>query len=192
MKIFRAVPRDGFNQDKVYKWRDDSRLPGNVPYLVDNLWEFARPEGRPSRRRAVFASPTAALTLGGASAGGLSPDQYIPCELIFSVPMPATFQLSVTDARYHPDVGRLPKLVNSELARWSESGLERKLELAPLFLPGTTAAELSTAMQGSQKLRELVEKAAAAVTMWSDIPDPSKGEISFELGKDHSYTLIPV
>lgn len=192
MKIFRAVPRDGYEPGKVHQWRDGSRLPGNVPYLVDNMWEFTRPQDKPSRRRAVFASPSAELTLQGASAGGLSADKYVPCELIFSLPMPVPFQLSVPDARFHPDVSKLPKLVNHHLKGWGNRGFERKMALAPLFLPGIAADELLIAMQASQELRELVETAAAAVTMWSDIAAPATGEISFELGVDHTYTLTPV
>jgi hypothetical protein len=42
MKIYRAVPRKGFNPEKVYRSHSSGRLPGNVPYVVDNLWEFTR------------------------------------------------------------------------------------------------------------------------------------------------------
>ena len=34
------------------------RQPGNVPYLVDNLWAWTRPEGYPDRRQSAYASPT--------------------------------------------------------------------------------------------------------------------------------------
>jgi hypothetical protein len=34
------------------------RPPSNVPYIVDNLWEWKRPEGYPNRRYSVFCSPS--------------------------------------------------------------------------------------------------------------------------------------
>ena len=40
--------------------------------------------------------------------------------------------------------------------------------------------------------REVVGELAAAVTMWSDTPDRAVGEITFQLGAEHSYILIPV
>lgn len=191
MSIFRAVPRDGFNPNQIYKWRDGQRLPGNVPYLVDNLWEFTRPEGKPSRRRAVYASPTAELALDCANAGALSRDKYVPCEVAFQT-RSEVFQLSVSDARYHPDLKRVQKLVHGKLANWSERGLDSKLVLAPLFLPGTTREELRVAMDNNAELRAIVEEAAAAVTMWFDVPNTAVGEITFEIAKDNSYTLDPV
>jgi hypothetical protein len=33
------------------------RPPGNIPYIVDNLWEWMRPDSFPCRRHSVFASP---------------------------------------------------------------------------------------------------------------------------------------
>nr|WP_217346317.1 hypothetical protein [Noviherbaspirillum sp. L7-7A]MBV0880724.1 hypothetical protein [Noviherbaspirillum sp. L7-7A] len=191
MNIFRAVPRDGFNPNRVYEWRDGQRLPGNVPYLVDNLWEFTRPEEKPSRRRAVYASPTVELALDSASAGGLPRDKYIPCQIAFRM-LPEVFQLSVPDARHHLDVKRLQRLVHGKLANWSERGLDSKLALAPLFLPGTTREELSAAMKNNSELRHIVKEAAAAVTMWRDAPDTLRGEIIFEVDEANAYTLRPV
>ena len=192
MKIYRAVPRKGFDPDKVYKAHSSGRLPGNVPYVVDNLWELMRPADKPSRRHAVFACPAPELTFGNAAAGGLSPDEYLACELIFKGPKPTPFQLSKLDARHHNDVYQLPKLVNKKLGSWSDRSPESKLAFASLFLPGTTSDELAAARRGSSELDSLVEELAAAVTMWFDTPDRAVGEITFQLGAEHSYILIPV
>lgn len=195
MNIFRAVPRAAFKPNEVFAWRDDSRLPGNLPYLVDNLWEYTRPAHLPSRRKSVFASPSAALALEGASAGRLGPDQYLALEVHFHMPPTKLLQLSVKDARYHRDVGELQKLVHkllNEPERWSRRALDRKLALAPLFVPGTTAAELSLACEHNAELRAVVDAATALVTMWSDTPDPAAGEISFELDQANFYTLRPI
>ncbi len=190
MKIYRAVPRKGFDPEKIYKGHSSGRLPANVPYVVDNLWEFTRPADKPSRRHSVFACPAPELTFGNAAAGGLSPDEYIACELHFKGPQPTPFQLSERDARYHDDAYQLPKLVNKKLENWSDRSPESKIALAPLFLPGTTAEELVAAMRSCSELDRLVKDLAATVTMWSDTPDPAVGEITFQLGAEHSYILV--
>lgn len=191
MLIFRAVRLDTFDPERVHTRHSSQRLPGNVPYLIDNLWEFARPQGRPSRRHAVYASPTVELALAGAHPGGPAVNQYLACRVVFRNE-PQIFQLSVPDARHHPDVKRLQRLVHDRLANWSERGLDSKLALAPLFMPGTTRKELSIAMENNPELRAIVEEVAAAVTMWSDAPDLLRGEIIFEIDEDNAYTLQPV
>ena len=52
--------------DSIIPAATTSRPPGNVPYYVDNIWEWLRPEGAPSRRKAAFASPTPELAAAGA------------------------------------------------------------------------------------------------------------------------------
>jgi hypothetical protein len=193
MPLYRAVRRSTLNAGQENLRNPGRRLPGNVSYLVDNLWEFTRPAGKPSRRHAVYASPTPQLALENASAGALGQDQYAACELRFRY-QPAMIQLTVSDARYHPDIRNIQSLVNQELREWASGSLQDKLALAPLFLPGVTREELGSAMAGHPQLHELVRKAAAEVTIWT--PDAAEvtpdGELFFEIADDNSYTLYPV
>jgi hypothetical protein len=189
MKMFRAVPHAKFADN--FAWRDGNRLPGNVPYFVDNLWEFTRPADKPSRRRAVYASPTAELALESASADVLKRHGYAVGLVEFQGPMPMLFQISVKDARYHKDIGSLQKLVN-EAFQGGTRKLESRLALAPLFLPGTKPDELVTAISSSAELGILIDKLAGAVTIWNDIADPGVGEISFELPQQTTYSLRKV
>lgn len=191
MLIFRAVRLDTFDPDKIHTRHNSQRLPGNVPYLIDNLWEFARPQGKPSRRHAVYASPTVELALAGAHPGGPVANRYLACRVVFRHE-PQIFQLSVPDARHHPDVKRLQRLVHDRMANWGGRDLGSKLDLAPLFMPGTTGEELRAVMENSSELRDIVEEAAAAVTIWRDVPDPLRGEIIFEIDEDNAYTLQQV
>jgi hypothetical protein len=186
MEIYRAVEPGTW--EKEYRWRDGTRLPSNVPYLVDNLWEFTRPPDKPSRRRAIYASPTAELAVDGACGPGRTRDMFAAYRLTFRKP-PNAFQLSVPDARLHRDVGKLQKQANEQL---KALGFDGKLALAPLFLPGTTKKELQDAMDNNLQLRTLVDALAAMVTMWTDVPDPEKGEIIFEIDRDNTYALEPV
>jgi len=57
--IFRSVLlMNGVAPDKLLCPDEIPRPPVSVPNLVDNLWEWARPEHFPSRRFAIFASPS--------------------------------------------------------------------------------------------------------------------------------------
>ena len=102
-------------------------------------------------------------------------------------------QLTVEDAKLHPDTLMLQQFVNRKLGSWSALALERKVELAPLFLPGITRAELFGAMGTSTLLDEVVREAPALVTFWW--PEGSiqgTGELFFEIDDDNVYTLDPV
>jgi hypothetical protein len=193
MTLYRAVPRDTLQAGVNMHRNPGRRLPGNVPYLVDNVWEYVRPDDMPSRRHAIYASPTPELALQNAIAGGLAPDEYVACRLAFRY-QPALIQLTVNDARHHPDIRRLQQLVNKELRHWAAHALQAKLSLAPLFLPGISKDELGSAAAGDALLDALLRKAAGAVTIWS--PDPGKvnpdGELFFEIAEDNFYTLDPV
>ena len=191
MTIFRAVPRAGFDPARVHTRHPGMRLPANGPYMVDTLWEFTRPANMPSRRKSVYASPSAALALDGAAGVGQAQDGFVACRVECPYP-PKSFQLSVADARYHPDVSALQKVVYARLADLGPAGSQDKLALAPLFVPGMTPDELHAAMAGNAALRDLVGELAALVTLWKDTPDADAGELFFEIDEDNAYTLHPV
>ena len=69
--IFRSVLlTNGVAPDKLLRPDDAPRPPVSVPNVVDNLWEWARPERFPSRRFAVFASPSPELAADHGPEGG--------------------------------------------------------------------------------------------------------------------------
>lgn len=193
MPLYRAVRRATLKDGQEILRHSGRRLPSNVSYMVDNLWEFTRPADRPSRRHAVYASPTPQLALENAAAGALAKDQYVACELRFRYE-PAMIQLTKKDAREYSDLRKIQSLVNEQLGKQAAAGLQDKLALAPLFLPGVTKEELASAMAGNAQLNELVQQAAALVTIWT--PDPAAispdGELFFEIADDNWYTLHPV
>ena len=57
LKIFRSVKAKPGTTTELHKYRKTIRPPGNVPYVVDNLWEWKRPKNYPSRRFSVYAAP---------------------------------------------------------------------------------------------------------------------------------------
>lgn len=192
MDFFRAVP-DDTDASKRHARLPTRRLPSNVPYLVDNLWEYLRPAGKPSRRHAVYASPSVELAVENATAS--TSGGYVVYRLVFER-APAVMQLPVTDARHHPDIRALQRIVHNALGGdFGSLALADKLAVAPLFLPSVSAAELEQAANDSPLVRGILEQAANASTFWTggDTLDPaSKGELFFELEDDNGYTLQPL
>lgn len=185
--IFRAVLKsDGFPL-----WIEPKatlRPPGNISYLVDNLWEWARPETYPNRRRSAYASPTPELARTAVGQGctvgaveGLKESSLLAQVSDKRVTKP-------TDSKFHPDVKALPKLVNQLLGReWMSLPLEEKKLLAPLWAPCIEADEVNYLLEASC-LNEHTEELRSSVTYWGDVVlfsvesgvDNHTGEIFFE------------
>ncbi|HWT72545.1 MAG TPA: hypothetical protein VN361_10195 [Oxalicibacterium sp.] len=192
--LYRAQLRSKLQTGVTISRSNGRRLPSNVPFAVDNVWEYTRPDTMPSRRHSVYASPTPALALGGASQGSASRDDYVVCRLEL-VGTPRLLQIEVEDARQHRDVEAVQREILRRLRvdDWAQAPLERKLALAPLFLPGVTRAEMQQAVQHHALLAEVVHGAAAQVTLWTAPPAPNAhGEIFFELDAGQGYVLHPL
>lgn len=205
MKLYRAIPRRNFDPNFVGRPRTTRRIPSNVPFVVDNLWEFLRPDHLPSRRHAIYASPTPELALAGASADGPLKEGYLVCELEFfqerdnstrSEPLYRVVQLAVPDAREHPDVFLLKKLALAKLgAEFADLPLSEKLGASALFLPGTTPEDLKEAAQANPAVRAILSAATELSTFWTDVREPSEGksgEMFFELLPGAAYRLKPL
>ena len=122
------------------------RLPKNLPFAVDNIWEWRRPPTCPSRRSAAFGSPRPEL----AAAAGPSDGQV--CRVLVRPPFQVSQVIGAPDARTHPDVGRIVAIV--ERIRYQRPDLARALSV-PLAepkdvdailhdLPESVSVELST------------------------------------------------
>lgn len=191
MQLYRAVPRNGFDPECRHERHPGTRLPANVPYFVDNLWEFTRPHDKPSRRHAVYASPTPELALAGAAGDNRPKEGFIACRVVCLTP-PKTFQCSVSDARGHSDIKSLKQAIQDQFAGRTPLAFETRLALAPIFIPGITRHELAEAMEQNATLRDFVNTLASTVTLWTDTPDLASGELFFEIEKGNAYSLQPV
>lgn len=192
--LYRAELRSSLKTGVPIPRHPGRRLPSNVPFVVDNIWEYTRPDGMPSRRCAVYASPTPGLALAGASQGGATRADYEVCRLEL-VGRPRMLQIDVEDARHHRDVEAVQKAVlrRLRLGDWAAAPLAHKLALAPLFVPGVTREELEEAMAGDALLAEVVRAAAALVTIWNAPAAPNAhGEIFFELDEGQAFILHPL
>lgn len=168
------------------------RAPGNVPYLVDNLWEWRRPKEFPNRRHSVFASPTPALAeeAGGAANGR-----------VFCVKMDLAnsriCQILERDARYHPDVKVLPKLINEALGPvWMDEPMDRKTEVAALWTPCLSGKDVDHLFR-TTSLAPLRQFVWDAISFWEgarlvmpegDLPY-LEGEIFFQTPEYHLHRV---
>jgi len=190
MQIFRALPTYKAITNDVLTPRSTARPPGNVPYVVDNLWEWARPSHMPCRRFAVYASssPTLALTSGAADSRA------------FRVELPGRFKaaqlLSNTDSKYHPECRGLRRWLIKQLGQsWIEESALARHALAPLWMPCLESAETDEVLKGADKLDS--RALAQEIHYWQDVRlikttddiDPEAGEVFFE--PLDGYWLIP-
>ncbi len=171
-----------------------SRAPGNIPYYVDNIWEWLRPNSSASRRKAAFASPTpelAALCAQGniADAWRVELAGGQPAYQIVSGETPH-------DARYHADVNKLKSIVVKECLgqSWYDLPLKEKSAEIGLFAPCISKFEVQEIFNNSQKLDE--ERVRNACTFWQDIemfyPLRSAPHLSGEIFFEGAYRLYKV
>lgn len=193
LTLYRAVATfaDG-EQEQLHRWRPTVRLPSNVPYVVDNLWEYLRPDDMPCRRHSAYASPSAALALANASADDRGKGFTAYRVEIFGSYRVA--QLTVKDARQHPDIRRLQRLVQARQPAWTVLPLRSRQKIAMVFAPATSKAELLSVAAEEPELARFLAETQTLCTFWSDakaMPTCTEGELFFELSPDASYRLVP-
>ena len=191
MPLFRCEKKADTGELKREK-KTTRRIPQNVPYVVDNLWEWARPEGYPSRRFAVCGSPTPEAS--GKSA--------IHADKLYRIDPPENalvVQLKgIEDAKFHPDCKSLKRTLTSSLTKmgWTEKPLEEKRKIAPLWAPGLTKEEVES-LFSEEPLMSIRNEIWNAVTFWKDLRrldsvgdlEDKVGEIFFEADE---WILQPV
>ena len=193
--LFRAVKKSAFNQDDVHSFLTTRRLPGNVPYLIDNIWEFLRPEEMPSRRHSAYASPSAEIALASASARRNNPEDYVVCEIEANGTQMKMAHIQKNDAKEHEDIDRLRNAIFKAISGFADLTLSKKMEYAPLFLPGISKEEMQAAFNASPKLQVLEPIIRANSTFWqeaSSAAQPHTGELFFEMLNGGQYRLNEV
>lgn len=147
--------------------RTTKRAPTNVPYLVDNLWEWTRPEEYPSRRTAVFAAPTPELAAASQPPGA----DVVVCRLELPADWPVaqiTRAPTRHDARYHPDGRALVRAVMTALGQdWLELSADQRGPEGRLFQPCLEKAEVEAVLAQSALLD--ANAIRVAVAFWGDV-----------------------
>lgn len=167
------------------------RAPGNVPYVVDNLWEWKRPEGYPNRRYSVFCSPSTELArVNAQDNSGLYRVEPQGNALIV--------QIMEQDARDHPDCKALKKSLARLLGKkgWLDASLENKKAISSLWAPCLTKEEVEELFL-IEPLASIREQIWNLVTFWekAELIKPGGplvsniGEIFFEADEWCLYPL---
>ena len=195
--LYRAVKSTEMSEFIAY--RTSRRVPGNVPYVVDNLWEWLRPKEFPSRRMAAYASPSPELALACAAKTATPRSDFVVTTVTFPGQVKIA-QLHQKDARDHPDLKELPRVILEFLGNnWVSQAYRSRLDIAPLFLPVISADEVEETMNripGGDELRETIEigsrfwKDTRLLTASGEHLDFPEGEIFFEA--IDGYCLTPV
>lgn len=194
MELFRAIPSSQLAAaEKGLRRHSTMRIPSNVPYVVDNLWESLRPKNMPSRRHAIYASPTPELALQNASAPLAEGDEYVACRVVVEPRKIRIAQLQVTDARYHSDIRLVGKWISQHGQELAGLALDQKQKIAPLFMPGLHRRELTELWKAHALVATLCAYVRQHSSFWSsasDTPQSSDGELFFELvGDTDTYRL---
>ena len=192
MPLFRAVPINHPSTDGKPQWpRDSVRLPSNVSYVVDNLWEYLRPNHLPSRRHAVYASPTPELALQCAT----PPDRDVDLG-VYEVMIDGPFsmvQLQIEDARHHRDIAAVAKTLQKVIPALLSASLEERQVASLFFMPGCSKSDWALAVEQSPVAADFSAATCAQSTFWNEIttePTDVAGELFFQLGAGSSYQLI--
>jgi hypothetical protein len=180
--IYRSVKPKSDTTTRLHEYRKTMRPPGNVPYVVDNLWEWKRPKNYPNRRCSVFASPIAELAVEAAKGGSAYTvhfnDKYKLCQV-----------KGYWDSKKHPDCKKLRKLLFNIFGQeWIDGKLKHKEEFGKLWIPCLTKNDMNSLFGSNERLREIRDDIYNAITYWNDValikngmdlPDP-EGELFFE------------
>ena len=167
----------------LHKPGDFMRPPRNVPYVVDNLWEWKRPHEYPSRRHSAFANPQPALAQQEGPKGGS----------VYSVEFKGKFKLGQLigwkNSMHHPDCEWLRRLLFDRFGQqWLQGRLADKEELGRLWIPCLTKDDMNELFGRVNLLRAMRNEVYDAITYWNDvmliedighIPD-AEGELFFE------------
>jgi len=188
------LDKGGLHGKNPQRSRSTRRVPGNVPYVVDNLWEWVRPEHFPSRRHCVCASPKygLALAFGGSSAGTVYRIEQLTGAKVA--------QIQEQDAKLHKDAKSLHKTLLSLLDTYSKNfltsaSMSEKAAIAALWMPCLSRDEVE-ALFKIEPLAGIREQLLASIWLWKDAkivtlseswPFP-EGEIFFEA---NSWELHP-
>ena len=195
MVIYRA--EKGIGSQTVKTPHDTRRQPAHVPYLVDNLWEWARPDEYPNRRYSKFAHPHMKQALEASR-----DDAQEVGQVQFQGEYALAQLVDYEDAKIHPDCRRLKKKVRRALDQdgrfsWATQEMETKHPAGQLFYPCLTAVEVEDVFQSADALRKSRDEIRGSISFWSDVELvegdhlPSRhGECFFTY--PGGYRLIPV
>lgn len=186
--IYRAVSKEKQVTNKLFKPHPTMRPPGNIPYIVDNLWEWVRPSEYANRRMSAFASPTPELAA----------DSYGSDCLVYKVEFPENSSFKICqlirpdqnqDSKFHGECKSLKKKIIKHLdSIWFDNDLGEKCKIACLWMPCLKKEETETILSKFDGLNITKDELYNSIRYWDDVvlldrlsvvPN-NQGEIFFE------------
>jgi len=163
LKIYRSILNDKKMVNRLLQTNSIVRPPVKIPFVVDNLWEWKRPERFPSRRYSAFASPQAHLAKKQGPADGK----------VFQVELIGRYKIcqlkGFRNAIQHPECIGLPILLFEKLGNdWLSSGVEAKLAIGRLWLPTLTKNEVEQFFNQVPFFIENREQIYNSIRFWDD------------------------
>jgi hypothetical protein len=135
--LYRGLSKKDHSEETIFPLKT-KRVPSNIPYLVDNIWEWLRPEDMPSRRFSTYASPQLSL------ANKYANDNSVVCTIEFCGKYKAVQLVGYEDAKLHSDIKYIQFEIFQALGQiWTDSNLEDKLKFG-LFLPSLEKHEVES------------------------------------------------
>jgi hypothetical protein len=192
LKIYRSVLNGSNLVNRLLKTDSFVRPPVKIPFVVDNLWEWARTDKFPSRRISAFASPRVDL----ARQQGPRHAEVYRVELIGRYKICQV--VGYPNAVHHPDCVNIPILLFEKLGNdWLRSAMEAKLEIGRLWLPALSKDEVEQIFQKVAFFAKNRHEIISSIHFWEDVhlindqnPIVDDGEIFFET--TDGYYLRPL
>lgn len=188
--IFRAAT--DVEPGKVKKpYFSSRRVPKNVPYLVDNIWAWTRPDEYPDRRTCAYGSlsPEQAEESGEGDAYRVRfQGDHTICQVV-----------GHPDAKKHPDVREIEDAVHNLLGKydWSNQPMNEKVTAGRLYMPVLTDAEVQEVLERVGLARRELASLRDAVQFWEDTEIVEEGDFPGTVGEiffeyPDGYVLEPV
>jgi len=208
LKLYRSVIPKESGKQQFHEYRPTMRPPGNVPYIVDNLWEWKRPEDFPCRRFCAYASPNPDLAMNS------GPRRGQVFEIEFMGEYKIAQLIGYPDSKYHPECGgksgdrqkystlkkEMIRLLNKAADKWwPDLDRKEKLQAGQLWIPCLRKEEVAHLFENVPVLELIRDEVASRIKYWNDVVllDPGKnslpdkeGEIFFQA--KGGYYLKPI
>jgi hypothetical protein len=173
--LYRGLAKIDYT-DNVIMPLNTKRFPTNIPYIIDNVWEWLRPDDMPSRRFSTYASPHKELAKKYAN------DSSVICTVSFINRYQAVQIIDYEDAKLHPDIKLIAKIINEELSNsWFNSDIKNKFGF-PLYLPSLDKEEVAFVLNEFPLIKERI---ISESTFWksvfniNDLDKLTSGEVFF-------------
>lgn len=175
MEIYRSE-MPGLQSDHLYLPRTTMRIPSNVPYIIDNLWEWKRPSVYPNRRHSIYASPCPIL----ASQLGRKDGQVYKIEVCDDV---IIAQLNgYEDSKFHPECKEIKNLllalfgISGNNSKWKDLSIEEKSRIGLLWVPGLTKEQVEDLFESVVEMSVVKDDVYEMIKYWDEVSIINKNE----------------